>query len=125
VLIVTRQLRGHLECSDGQHAVCGSISLGLVGSLWSWTPMTGTDLTLLLILGRCRVCSIRLMNLSLKLAPASVVVPFQYTLIVWAVIFGYLFFGDVPQRIRSSAPRYHRVRACSSFCANSAWPERR
>jgi drug/metabolite transporter (DMT)-like permease len=35
-------------------------------------------------------------NRSLKLAPASVVVPYQYTMIVWAAIFGYLVFGDVP-----------------------------
>ena len=30
------------------------------------------------------------------LAPASVVVPYQYTMIIWAVIFGYAVFGDVP-----------------------------
>ena len=36
-------------------------------------------------------------NRSLKLAPASVVVPFQYSMIVWAVIFGFVVFGDVPQ----------------------------
>ncbi|MBW8903780.1 MAG: EamA/RhaT family transporter, partial [Bradyrhizobium sp.] len=34
-------------------------------------------------------------NRSLKLAPASVVVPYQYSMIVWAVMFGYLVFGDV------------------------------
>ena len=28
-------------------------------------------------------------NRSLKLAPASVVVPYQYSMIVWAVMFGY------------------------------------
>jgi drug/metabolite transporter (DMT)-like permease len=33
----------------------------------------------------------------LKLAPASVVVPYQYSMIVWAVMFGYVVFGDVPQ----------------------------
>lgn len=35
-------------------------------------------------------------NRSLKLAPASVVTPYQYTMIIWAVIFGYVVFGDVP-----------------------------
>jgi drug/metabolite transporter (DMT)-like permease len=35
-------------------------------------------------------------NRSLKLAPASTVVPYQYTTIVWAVLFGYAVFGDVP-----------------------------
>jgi drug/metabolite transporter (DMT)-like permease len=36
-------------------------------------------------------------NRSLKIAPASVVAPYQYTLIVWAIVLGYLFFGDVVQ----------------------------
>jgi drug/metabolite transporter (DMT)-like permease len=35
-------------------------------------------------------------NRSLKLAPASVVVPYQYTLILWGVLFGWRFFGEVP-----------------------------
>jgi drug/metabolite transporter (DMT)-like permease len=36
-------------------------------------------------------------NRSLKLAPASVVVPYQYSMIIWAVMFGYFAFGDVPE----------------------------
>ena len=35
-------------------------------------------------------------NRSLKLAPASVVVPYQYSMIVWAIMFGLVVFGDVP-----------------------------
>jgi len=35
-------------------------------------------------------------NRSLKLAPASVVVPYQYSMLVWAILFGYIGFGDVP-----------------------------
>ncbi|MFC7539756.1 EamA family transporter [Siccirubricoccus deserti] len=34
-------------------------------------------------------------NHSLRMAPASVVVPYQYTLILWGMLFGYLFFGEV------------------------------
>ena len=36
------------------------------------------------------------LNRSLKLATASVVVPYQYTMILWAILFGYAVFGDVP-----------------------------
>jgi drug/metabolite transporter (DMT)-like permease len=25
-----------------------------------------------------------------------VVVPYQYSMIIWAAVFGYLFFGDIP-----------------------------
>ena len=33
---------------------------------------------------------------SLKLASASVVVPYQYTLILWSVAFGWAVFGEWP-----------------------------
>jgi drug/metabolite transporter (DMT)-like permease len=33
----------------------------------------------------------------LKLADAATVVPFQYTLLIWAVVFGYAVFGDIPR----------------------------
>jgi drug/metabolite transporter (DMT)-like permease len=38
-------------------------------------------------------------NRSLKLAPASVVVPYHYSMLVWAILFGYIGFGDVPDRV--------------------------
>jgi len=38
----------------------------------------------------------RHVNRSLKLASASIVVPDQYSMIIWAVIFGYWAFGDMP-----------------------------
>jgi drug/metabolite transporter (DMT)-like permease len=34
--------------------------------------------------------------LAYKLAPASAVAPFMYSLTVWAVTFGIVFFGDIP-----------------------------
>jgi drug/metabolite transporter (DMT)-like permease len=36
-------------------------------------------------------------NRALKLAPAAVVAPFQYTLLPWAVLLGWMFFGDLPR----------------------------
>ena len=47
--------------------------------------------------GRLPALMKRFDTLTLKLAPASVVVPYQYSMIVWAVIFGFVVFGDVPQ----------------------------
>ena len=51
---------------------------------------------LLALLGMVAMVAHVCVNRSLKLAPASTVVPYQYTTIVWAVLFGYLVFGDVP-----------------------------
>ena len=33
---------------------------------------------------------------SYRQAEASIVAPFRYTALVWAMIFGYLMWGDVP-----------------------------
>jgi drug/metabolite transporter (DMT)-like permease len=33
-----------------------------------------------------------------QLAPASTLAPFMYTQLIWAVLLGYLIFGDVPNR---------------------------
>ena len=35
---------------------------------------------------------------ALALAPVVLIQPFTYTMLVWAVLFGWLFFGDVPDR---------------------------
>jgi drug/metabolite transporter (DMT)-like permease len=45
---------------------------------------------------RCSACFLSCVNRSLKLAAASVVVPYQYTIIIWAIVLGLLVFGDVP-----------------------------
>jgi drug/metabolite transporter (DMT)-like permease len=36
-------------------------------------------------------------NRALKLADAATVAPFQYTLLFWAVVFGFIVFGDIPR----------------------------
>ena len=59
------------------------------------TPSPGS-LGLFAASGAISVIALLCVNRSLKLAPASVVVPYQYSLIVWAVMFGYAVFGDVP-----------------------------
>jgi drug/metabolite transporter (DMT)-like permease len=48
------------------------------------------------LFGVISIVALACVNLSLKLAAASIVVPYQYTLIIWAVVLGYFVFGDVP-----------------------------
>jgi S-adenosylmethionine uptake transporter len=60
-----------------------------------WTAPGTLDLLLMLLLGIGSLAGNLCVNQSLRIAPASVVVPFQYTLILWGMIFGYLFFGEV------------------------------
>lgn len=44
--------------------------------------------------GAAHYCMIR----ALQLAPAAVIQPFTYTLLLWAVVIGYVGFGDLPDR---------------------------
>ena len=37
------------------------------------------------------------MNAAYGRAPASIVVPFEYTGLIWATAAGYLFWGEVPE----------------------------
>jgi drug/metabolite transporter (DMT)-like permease len=95
-LITTRMLRGTSEVV----LVSGTFAAMLVvaGSVapFVWVAPSPKDFGLMAILGVVAMVAFACMNRSLKLAPASVVVPYQYTMIVWAVALGFLVFGDVP-----------------------------
>ncbi len=96
-LVVTRRLRTTSGLTMATWQVVAALVVGAVVAPFQWVPIThGTDLLLLCMLGVSALAAIVCVNRSLRLAPASVVVPYQYTLIVWAVMFGYLFFNDVP-----------------------------
>ena len=63
---------------------------------FGWVAPSLGSLGLFVLAGLISVSALMCVNRSLKLAPASVVVPYQYSMIVWAVMFGYVVFGDVP-----------------------------
>jgi drug/metabolite transporter (DMT)-like permease len=95
-MISTRTLRGTSDTVLVTSQTVAALALGAVLAPLSWTPVTLRDGVLLALLGMVAMTAHVCVNRSLKLAPASTVVPYQYTTIVWAVLFGYLVFGDVP-----------------------------
>lgn len=58
---------------------------------------SGFDLSLLALLGIVAMVAHIMVNRALKLADAATVAPLQYTLLLWAVVFGWLIFGDIPK----------------------------
>lgn len=60
-----------------------------------WTSPGALDFVLMVLLGVGSLGGNLCVNQSLRLAPASVVVPYQYTLILWGMLFGYLVFGEL------------------------------
>ncbi len=73
-----------------------AIGIGLV-AYQGWAPLKPLDFALLTVLGLGSLAGNSCVNIALKLAPASVVVPYQYSLIIWGVLMGYLVFGEISE----------------------------
>ncbi len=96
LMVVTRSLRGASDVVLASSQFAGTLVFGALLVPFGWTTPTWSGLSLFVFAGAISVGALLCVNRSLKLAPASVVVPYQYTMIIWAVLFGYLVFGDVP-----------------------------
>jgi drug/metabolite transporter (DMT)-like permease len=96
LMVVTRFLRGTSDIMLASSQFGASFVLGAVLAPFGWATPALRDLGLFAIAAVISVAALLAVNRSLKLAPASVVVPYQYTMIIWAGLFGYLAFGDVP-----------------------------
>jgi drug/metabolite transporter (DMT)-like permease len=96
LMLITRSLRATPDIVLASSQFMGTFALGALLSPFGWvTPSLGS-LGLFAAAGFIAVGALLCVNRSLKLAPASVVVPYQYSMIVWAVMFGYIVFGDMP-----------------------------
>ena len=97
LMLITRSLRKTPDIVMASSQFVGTFLLGAVLSAFHWVPPSPGSLVIFTLAGCISVTALFCVNRSLKLAPASVVVPYQYSMIVWAVIFGFVVFGDVPQ----------------------------
>jgi drug/metabolite transporter (DMT)-like permease len=98
LMLITRSLRATPDIVLASSQFFGTFLLGAVLSPFGWVTPGAGSLALFAAAGTISVAALLCVNRSLKLAPASVVVPYQYSMIVWAVIFGFVVFGDVPSR---------------------------
>ena len=95
LLITTRTLRETDDATLVLGQILGALIFGIIAAPFHWVTPGPVDLVGLLLLGIVSMAAHVCVNRSLKIAPASVVAPYQYTLIVWAIVLGYLAFGDV------------------------------
>jgi drug/metabolite transporter (DMT)-like permease len=98
-MIATRSLRGTSDIVLVTTQTVAALGFGAVAAPFAWVTTSPRDAVLLALLGMVAMVAHVCVNRSLKLAPASTVVPYQYTTIVWAVVFGYLVFGDLPDAL--------------------------
>jgi drug/metabolite transporter (DMT)-like permease len=66
---------------------------------FAWHQPTGKELAMLIAIGMLGGFSHLLLTESYRLAPTSVVAPFDYTSIFWAFVLGYAMFGEVPSAL--------------------------
>jgi drug/metabolite transporter (DMT)-like permease len=61
-----------------------------------WSLPGAFDATLMAMVGICACGGMMLFATAYKTAEASFVAPFEYSGMIWALIYGYVFFGDAP-----------------------------
>jgi len=72
---------------------------GLVACLllpWFWTSMQPDDWLLLVLLSTLAVCGHFAMTYAFSIAEASSIAPFEYSALLWAVLFDYLLWDSKP-----------------------------
>jgi drug/metabolite transporter (DMT)-like permease len=69
---------------------------GLSVAVRGWTPMEARDLALLAVAALFLVGGYHFIVVAMRAAETSVVAPFRYTSILWALLLGYVVWGDVP-----------------------------
>lgn len=98
ILVMTgRSLRRTPDITLAFWQVIGAAIGGALTAPFGWVTPTPVDFALLSVLGVVAVSAHVCVNRSLKLADAATVAPFQYTLLAWAIIFGWSVFGDTPR----------------------------
>ena len=95
--VVTKKVSEHdtTETSLFYTSIIGIFVMSLLASNF-WTPVSSSSYILFLIVGIFFSLGIYLQIIALSMASASIIQPFHYTLIFWAIIFGYIFYNDIP-----------------------------
>ena len=95
--IVTKKVSNHdtNETSLFYTSLIGLIVMSLLSSKF-WTPVDKSSYSMFLGIGIFFSLGLYLQIIALSKARASIIQPFHYTLIFWAIIFGYIFYNDIP-----------------------------
>jgi drug/metabolite transporter (DMT)-like permease len=91
----------HLTKSETTSSIVFYFSLictlaGLATLPFGWNMPSWTELAALVGIGLCGGLAHIVLTESYRWAPASLVAPFEYTSMLWALVLGYLAFGELP-----------------------------
>ena len=94
---VTKKVSEHdtTETSLFYTSIIGIFIMSLLASNF-WNPVSSSSYILFFIIGIFFSLGVYLQIIALSMARASIIQPFHYTLIFWAIILGYIFYNDIP-----------------------------
>jgi drug/metabolite transporter (DMT)-like permease len=96
ILILARFLRGSSGLNLIAYQTAAVAIAGTASIPFGWTMPGGLAFGLMCLLGVVAMTAHFMLNHAVKVAPANVVAPYQYSSIVWAMILGYIIWSDVP-----------------------------
>lgn len=95
-LVLSKVLQSTSDTTLGIYQATGMLIGGGALAVFGWVDPTPVEWMLLLLLGVIGGLAHLTITRAMKLAPVSLLAPFQYTLLIWGIVLGYIFFDDVP-----------------------------
>jgi drug/metabolite transporter (DMT)-like permease len=68
----------------------------LIPAFGGWTPMSRSEVGLLALAAVVLLFGYQFVIMSMRLGDISFVAPFRYTALLWAILLGFLMFGELP-----------------------------
>ncbi|MBT5433408.1 MAG: DMT family transporter [Alphaproteobacteria bacterium] len=97
LMVLTRHIGPSVEGATlNWHTSCATLAIMTLGIpiVFVWPPLD--DLPIFMLVGLITGVANFFMIQAFRLAPAPTVAPFEYSAILWAILFGVLIWGEVP-----------------------------
>ena len=88
-----------LSAVYGSGAYAGATHPSLAFLTRGWVMPTTTDLALMAACGVIAAVGITLLTYAYRIAPSSSVAPFEYSFMFWGVLWGWVFWGNLPDAL--------------------------
>lgn len=94
--LLTRRLRAAEPATLLGWHMAGVMLAGLILTPFHWKPLDVDTLALMAFMGVLIGVGSLFVNTALSIAQTPRIMPLHYTIIVWAMLFGWLYFGERP-----------------------------
>jgi len=95
-LVINKRLTDTADPVLGIYQALAALIGGSLLAAADWRMLSLESISAMLLIGVVGALAHMTVTRSVKLAPVSVLAPFQYTLLLWGIICGIVFFGDIP-----------------------------